>query len=86
MLLLEKAAEREALVALERFVKAMDAVGPASERMCYVAWILYYETFEAKSALLAHLILEFYPTRECAGRRVILFHMFCEKQIVLIFS
>jgi hypothetical protein len=85
MLLLEKAAEREALVALERFVKAMDAVGPASVRMCYVAWILYYETFE-DSALLAHLVLEFYPTRECAGRRVILFHMFCEKQIVLIFS
>jgi hypothetical protein len=42
----EKAAEREALVALERFVKAMDAVGPASVRMCYnmlcFAWILYY--------------------------------------------
>jgi hypothetical protein len=30
-----KAAEREALVALERFVKAMDASGPASVRMCY---------------------------------------------------
>ena len=30
-----KAAEREALVALERFVKATDAPGPASVRMCY---------------------------------------------------
>jgi len=30
-----KAAEREALVALERLVKAMDASGPASVRMCY---------------------------------------------------
>lgn len=29
-----KAAEREALVALERFVKATDASGPASVRMC----------------------------------------------------
>ena len=31
---LVKAAEREALVALERFVKATDASGPASVRMC----------------------------------------------------
>ena len=30
-----KAEEREALVALERFVKATDAPGPASVRMCY---------------------------------------------------
>jgi hypothetical protein len=45
-------------------------------------------TFEIwESALLAHLVLEFYPTRERAGRRVILFHMFYEKkQIVPIFS
>ena len=32
---LVKAAEREALVALERFVKATDASGPASVRMCW---------------------------------------------------
>ena len=31
---LVKAAERDALVALERFVKATDASGPASVRMC----------------------------------------------------
>jgi len=32
---LEKEVEREALVAFERFVNAMDASGPASVRMCY---------------------------------------------------
>ena len=35
LVLVVKAAEREALVALERFVKATDAPGPASVRMCY---------------------------------------------------
>jgi hypothetical protein len=91
MLVSEKAAEREALVALERFVKAMDAVGPASVRMCYVVqyvcmkyYIITFETGEC--SLAAHLVLEFHPTGKCVGRRVILFHMFCErKQIVLIF-
>ena len=50
--MLEKVAEREALVAFERLVKAMDAVGPASVRMCfgYVVKIFYYDIGETTSA------------------------------------
>jgi len=33
--ILLKVADKEALVALERFVNARDASGPASVRMCY---------------------------------------------------
>jgi len=36
--------------------------------------------------VLAHLVLELHPTGKFVGRgRIILFHMFCEKDIVLIF-